>query len=347
MGIRLTHIAKYLIVSALMVSTANAANITGAGATFPYPIYAKWADAYRKETGIGLNYQSIGSGGGIKQIRARTVDFGASDAPLKPDELARDGLMQFPAIIGGVVPIVNIKGVAPGQLRLSGKVLADIFLGKIKRWNDEAIAGLNPGLSLPSKKITVVRRADGSGTTFLFTDYLSQMSKEWTKTVGHGKAVAWPSGVGGKGNEGVAAYVQRIKGSIGYVEFAYAKKNKMGHVLLQNRAGKYVAPSAATFSAAAANANWTKAPGFYLVLTNQPGEGTWPITGASFIIVYKQPEKPERVKEALKFYSWAFKKGGPMADKLDYVAMPASVVKTIEKAWAESIKDKKGAPIWN
>ncbi len=356
MGIRPTHIAKFLIasvligtvliVTAFMVSTAHAANITGAGATFPYPIYAKWADAYRKATGIRLNYQSIGSGGGIKQIRAKTVDFGASDAPLKPSELDKDGMLQFPAIIGGVVPIVNVKGIAPGQIRLNGKVLSDIFLGKIKRWNDPAIAELNPGLSLPSRKITVVRRADGSGTTFLFTDYLARMSKDWANNVGVGKAVAWPTGVGGKGNEGVAAYVQRIKGAIGFVEFAYAKTNKMSHVLLQNRAGKFVAPSSETFAAAAANANWKKAPGFYLVLTDQPGASSWPITGASFIIVYKQPDDPARVLEVLSFYSWAFKSGAKMADELGYVAMPASVVATIEKAWARDLTDKSGAPIW-
>ncbi len=356
MGIRPTHIAKFLIatvligtgliVTAFMVSTAHAANITGAGATFPYPIYAKWADAYRKATGIRLNYQSIGSGGGIKQIRAKTVDFGASDAPLKPSELDKDGMLQFPAIIGGVVPIVNVKGIAPGQIRLNGKVLSDIFLGKIKRWNDPAIAELNPGLSLPSRKITVVRRADGSGTTFLFTDYLARMSKDWANNVGVGKAVAWPTGVGGKGNEGVAAYVQRIKGAIGFVEFAYAKTNKMSHVLLQNRAGKFVAPSSETFAAAAANASWKKAPGFYLVLTDQPGASSWPITGASFIIVYKQPDDPARVLEVLSFYSWAFKSGAKMADELGYVAMPASVVATIEKAWARNLTDKSGAPIW-
>lgn len=356
MGIRPTHNAKILIatvligtvliVTAFMVSTAHAANITGAGATFPYPIYAKWADAYRKATGIRLNYQSIGSGGGIKQIRAKTVDFGASDAPLKPSELDKDGMLQFPAIIGGVVPIVNVKGIAPGQIRLNGKVLSDIFLGKIKRWNDPAIAELNPGLSLPSRKITVVRRADGSGTTFLFTDYLARMSKDWANNVGVGKAVAWPTGVGGKGNEGVAAYVQRIKGAIGFVEFAYAKTNKMSHVLLQNRAGKFVAPSSETFAAAAANASWKKAPGFYLVLTDQPGASSWPITGASFIIVYKQPDDPARVLEVLSFYSWAFKSGAKMADELGYVAMPASVVATIEKAWARNLTDKSGAPIW-
>lgn len=346
MGFRFAYIVYALVAAAFMVPTAYAANVTGAGATFPYPIYAKWAAAYKKETGIGLNYQSIGSGGGIKQIRAKTVDFGASDAPLTPGELDKGGMMQFPAIIGGVVPIVNIKGVAPGQLRLTGKVLADIFLGKIKSWNEPAIAELNPGLSLPSKRITVVRRADGSGTTFLFTNFLSHMSDEWKKKVGVGKAVAWPTGVGGKGNEGVAAYVQRIKGAIGFVEYAYAKKNKMGYVMLQNRAGKFVAPNSEAFAAAAANANWKKAPGFYLVLTDQPGVKSWPITGASFVIVYKQPDNPARLLEALKFYSWAFKSGAKMADDLDYVAMPGSVVATIKKAWARDIKDKSGASIW-
>lgn len=346
MGIRLPGIIRALLVAAPLVSAAHAANITGAGATFPYPIYAKWADAYKKETGIGLNYQSIGSGGGIKQIRAKTVDFGASDAPLEPAELDKDGMLQFPAIIGGVVPIVNLKGVAPGQLRLNGKVLADIYLGKIKSWNDPAIAALNTGLNLPSRKITVVRRADGSGTTFLFTDYLSQVSLDWKKQVGLGKAVAWPTGVGGKGNEGVAAYVQRIKGAIGYVEYAYAKKNKMGYVMMQNRTGKFVAPTSESFSAAAANADWNKAAGFYLILTNQPGDTSWPITGASFIIIYKQPENPDRVLAALEFYSWAFKKGGRMADELDYVAMPDEVIATIEKTWAKSIKDKSGSAIW-
>ena len=348
MDSRLARIAKaFAAMAAFAFSSAHAADITGAGATFPYPIYAKWADAYKKETGIGLNYQSIGSGGGIKQIRAKTVDFGASDAPLKPEELDQDGMLQFPAIIGGVVPIINVEGVAPGQLKLSGPLLADIFLGKVTTWNDGAIAALNSGLKLPDQKITVVRRADGSGTTFLFTDYLAQVSKPWAKQVGLGKAVAWPTGVGGKGNEGVAAYVQRIKGAIGYVEYAYAKKNKMTYALMQNRSGNFVAPSAEAFAAAAANARWEKAPGFYLILTDQPGNDSWPITGASFIILYKQPDNPARVKEALKFYAWAFKNGDQMADELDYVAIPDSVVAKIEQAWAQNIKDKSGAPVWN
>ena len=348
MDIRIVHFVRTLAAAAAFLTvSAHAADITGAGATFPYPIYAKWADAYKKETGIGLNYQSIGSGGGIKQIKAKTVDFGASDAPLTPEELDKDGLMQFPAIIGGVVPVLNVEGLAPGQLRLSGKVLAEIFLGKITSWNDAAIAGLNPGLKLPARKITVVRRADGSGTTFLFTDYLSRVSKEWSKQVGTGKAVAWPTGVGGKGNEGVAAYVQRIKGSIGYVEYAYAKENKMTYAMMQNRDGAFVAPSAEAFASAAANADWENARGFYLILTDQPGADSWPITGASFIIVYKQPDQPARVKGALKFYSWAFKNGGKMAEELDYVAIPQTVVAIIEKAWSHNIKDKSGAAVWN
>jgi len=339
-------LAAISIAAGCFAGAASAADITGAGATFPYPIYAKWAAAYKAETGIGLNYQSIGSGGGVKQIKAKTVDFGASDAPLKPAELNEFGMMQFPAIMGGVVPVVNIEGLAPGALKLDGKTLANIFLGKITSWNDAAIAALNPSLSLPAQKITVVRRADGSGTTFLFTDYLSQVSKQWAKEVGLGKAVAWPTGVGGKGNEGVAAYVQRIKGAIGYVEYAYAKKNGLPYAQLKNAAGKFVSPSAEAFAAAAANADWEGSEGYYVILTDQPGAGSWPITGASFIIVYKQPEDPARVKEALKFYSWAFKNGKGMADELSYVAMPDNVVKSIEAAWSAQIKDKSGKSVW-
>jgi len=344
---------NYLVRTLLLLAAGaapllgNAADITGAGATFPYPIYAKWADAYKTQTGIGMNYQSIGSGGGIKQIKAKTVDFGASDMPLTPEELNKEGLLQFPAIVGGVVPVINLDGVAPGQLRLTGRVLADIFLGNIKNWNDPALAALNPDLKLPASPITVVRRADGSGTTFVFTDYLSQVSNEWKSRVGEGTSVSWPVGVGGKGNEGVAAYVQRIKGSIGYVEYAYAKKNKMGHTQMQNRAGQVVQPDDETFAAAAANARWDKAPGFYELLTDQPGAKSWPMTGASFILLHKVPSDPAKTGQVLAFFDWAFKNGGAMASELDYVAMPASVVKLIEDAWRTQIKSASGDLVWN
>ena len=331
---------------ATMTLSTLAADITGAGATFPYPIYAKWADAYKKETGTGMNYQSIGSGGGIKQIKAKTVDFGASDMPLKSEELDADGLMQFPAIIGGNVVVINLDGVTPGQMKLTGPVVADIFLGKVKVWNDPAIAGLNPGLKLPADPITVVRRADGSGTTFIFTDYLSKISPDWKSKVGAGTAVAWPEGVGGKGNEGVAAYVQRIKGSIGYVEFAYAKKNKMSHTQIQNKAGTFVQPDDLTFAAAAANGDWSKAPGFFLVLTDQPGKDSWPMTGASFIIMYKNPSDPAKAADVLKFFDWALKKGGKMAEELEYVPMPAPVVKLIQESWKQNIKTANNQSVW-
>ncbi len=337
----------FLLAASGAWAVGHAADITGAGATFPYPIYAKWADAYKTQTGVGMNYQSIGSGGGIKQIKAKTVDFGASDMPLTPDELNKEGLMQFPAIVGGVVPVVNLEGVAPGQLRLTGRVLADIFLGNIKNWNDPALAALNPDVKLPASAITVVRRADGSGTTFVFTDYLSQVSNEWKSRVGEGTSVSWPVGVGGKGNEGVAAYVQRIKGSIGYVEYAYAKKNKMGHTQMQNRAGQVVQPDDETFAAAAANARWDKAPGFYELLTDQPGAKSWPMTGASFILLHKVPADPAKTGTVLAFFDWAFKNGGAMASELDYVAMPASVVKLIEDAWRTQIKSASGEVVWN
>ena len=331
---------------ATMTLSTLAADITGAGATFPYPIYAKWADAYKKETGTGMNYQSIGSGGGIKQIKAKTVDFGASDMPLKSEELDADGLMQFPAIIGGNVVVINLDGVTPGQMKLTGPVVADIFLGKVKVWNDPAIAGLNPGLKLPADPITVVRRADGSGTTFIFTDYLSKISPDWKSRVGAGTAVAWPEGVGGKGNEGVAAYVQRIKGSIGYVEFAYAKKNKMSHTQIQNKAGTFVQPDDLTFAAAAANGDWSKAPGFFLVLTDQPGKDSWPMTGASFIIMYKNPSDPAKAADVLKFFDWALKKGGKMAEELEYVPIPAPVVKLIQESWKQNIKTANNQSVW-
>jgi phosphate transport system substrate-binding protein len=322
-----------------------AATINGAGATFPYPVYGQWAWLYNKETGVKLNYQSIGSGGGIKQIQAKTVDFGASDAPLKAEELNKTGLLQFPMIMGGVVPVVNLPGIADGKLKLSGTILADIFLGKINKWNDAAIVKENPGLALPDTAITVVYRADGSGTTWIFTNYLSKVSKVWQDSIGNAKAVKWPAGVGGKGNEGVAAYVQRIKGSIGYVEYAYALQNKLTYSLLQNRAGKYVAPTSATFQAAAANADWAKAEGFYLVLTDQPGDESWPITGASFILVYKEQASAATAKEVLSFFDWCYRKGGSTAEKLDYVPMPEKVVSLVEKVWAEQIK-AEGKPVW-
>jgi phosphate transport system substrate-binding protein len=332
--------------TALAFSSAVAADITGAGATFPYPIYAKWAESYKKATGTGLNYQSIGSGGGIKQIKAKTVDFGASDMPLKPQELDKEGLMQFPAIMGGVVPVVNLNGIGPGQLKLTGPVLADIYLGKITKWNAPEIAALNPGLKLPADDITVVHRADGSGTSFLFTDYLSKVSPDFKAKVGAGTSVKWPTGVGGKGNEGVAANVQRIKNSIGYVEYAYAKRNKMGHTQLKNAEGQFVQPDDETFKAAAAGADWSKTPGFGVVLTEQPGKSSWPITGASFILMHRTQADANKGKEVLKFFDWAYKNGGPMATELDYVAIPAPVVKQVEDAWKAQVKDASGKPIW-
>ncbi|ALK96668.1 phosphate ABC transporter substrate-binding protein [Massilia sp. WF1] len=333
--------------SATFASTAVlAADITGAGATFPYPIYAKWAEMYKKATGNGLNYQSVGSGAGIKQIKARTVDFGASDMPLPADELNKSGLFQFPAIMGGVVTVVNLDGIAPGQLKLTGPVVADIYLGKITKWNDQAIAALNPGVKLPAEDITVVHRADGSGTSFLFTDYLSKSSPAFKSKIGAGTAVKWATGVGGKGNDGVAANVQRIKGAIGYVEWAYAKKNKMGHTQLKNHDGAFVQPDDDAFKAAAANADWAKAPGMAVVLTDQPGKAAWPITGASYILVYKAQLDAAKGKEVLKFFDYAFKNGGAAAADLDYVPMPASVTKLVEDAWKANLKDASGKAIW-
>jgi phosphate transport system substrate-binding protein len=324
---------------------AAAMDISGAGATFPYPVYAKWAEAYRAKTGVAMNYQSIGSGGGIKQIEAKTVDFGASDKPLEPKELDANGLLQFPMVIGGDVPVVNIKGIGAGQVKLTGPVLADVYLGKIKKWNDPAIRALNAGLKLPDEAISVVHRSDGSGTTFIFTHYLSQVSPEWKQKVGEDASVAWPTGVGGKGNEGVASYASRINGAIGYVEYAYALQNKLAYVLMQNPAGKYVKPSAEAFQAAAASADWAKAPGFYLLLTNQPGAQSWPITGATFILLYKNPPKPEATREVLRFFDWAYHNGGQLASQLDYVPMPENVVKLVEDTWKAQIK-AGGAPVW-
>jgi phosphate transport system substrate-binding protein len=332
--------------AAMAFSSAVAADVTGAGATFPYPIYAKWAEAYKKATGVGLNYQSIGSGGGIKQIKAKTVDFGAPDMPLKAEELEADGLVQFPMVMGGVVPVINLEGVTPGQLKLTGSLLADIYLGKIAKWNAPEIASLNAGVKLPAEDITVVHRADSSGTSFLFTDFLSKSSPEFKSTVGAGTAVKWPVGVGGKGNEGVAANVQRIKNSIGYVEYAYAKKNNMQHTQLKNRDGQFVQPDDETFKAAAAGADWNKAPGFALVLTDQAGKNSWPITGASFILMHKAQADANKGKEVLKFFDWAYKNGGAMATELDYVAMPAPVAKLVQDAWKLQLKDSSGKTVW-
>jgi phosphate transport system substrate-binding protein len=343
---RFSFLRQVLISAALAASPlAMAAEMTGAGATFPAPVYAKWAEAYQKATNNRVNYQSIGSSGGIRQIRAKTVDFGASDAPLTPDELAKDGLVQFPTVIGGVVPVINVPGVKPGQLRLNGQVLGDIYLGKITKWNDKAITDLNPGLQLPGNDIGVVRRADGSGTTFIFTNYLSKVNAEWKQKVGEGQAVQWPVGLGGKGNEGVAAFVQRLPGSIGYVEYAYAKQNKLAHTLMQNSAGNFVAPDDSAFKAAAAGAEWTKS-GFYEILTNMPGKESWPITGATFILVFKSPEKPQQVAEVLKFFDWAYANGDKLAAELDYVPLPDTVVKQVQAAWANTIKDSGGKALW-
>lgn len=338
--------ATVLAVAGSMSAVVFAADITGAGATFPYPIYAKWADAYKTKTGVGLNYQAIGSGGGIKQITAKTVDFGASDMPLTLEEQNKAGLTQFPAIVGGVVPVTNLEGIVGGQLRLSGEVLADIYLGKIKNWSDKAIVALNPGVKVPDQNIVVVRRSDGSGTSFIFTNYLSKVSEEWKTKVGAGTAVNWPEGVGGKGNEGVASYVQRIKGAIGYVEFAYAKKAKMDYIAMKNKDGQFVQPDDATFQAAAAYADWSKAPGFYEILTNEPGKTSWPITSASFILMQKVQDKPENALAVLKFYDWALKNGGASARELDYVPLPTALIKQIQDSWTTNIKDAAGKPIW-
>ena len=334
------------LLAAVSVAPATAADISGAGATFPYPIYAKWADAYKKATSNGLNYQSIGSGGGIKQIKARTVTFGASDMPLKADELAKDGLVQFPTVMGGVVPVVNLEGIAPGQLVLDGPTLAKIFLCEVKTLDDAAIKKLNPQAKLPSDAIAIVHRSDGSGTTFIFTDYLSKVSPEWKSNVGANTAVEWPAGIGAKGNEGVANNVAQTKGAIGYVEYAYAKQNKLTVTKVVNRDGKVVSPDAAAFQAAAASADWVGTPGFSVILTDEPGAQSWPIAGATFILVPKQPPDAEAAAEALKFFAWAYANGNQMAEALDYVPMPANVVGAIKKMWTTDIKDSAGKPIF-
>jgi phosphate transport system substrate-binding protein len=326
-------------------ASAGAAEISGAGATFPYPLYAKWAEAYKAKTGISMNYQSIGSGGGIKQVTAKTVDFGASDMPLKPEQLSKDGLVQWPQIIGGVVPVVNLKGVASGQLKLDGKTLAGLYLGQITKWNDPAIAQLNPGVSLPDKAVATVHRSDGSGTNFIFTHYLSSIDPEFKDKIGANTSVEFPSGLGGKGNEGVAALTGRTDGAIGYVEYAYALQNKMTVAQLKNRDGAFVSPDSETFQAAAANADWSKAAGFYLLLIDLPGKDSWPITGASFILMRKQPAKPDRAKEVLRFFDWAFRDGGQLAKQLDYVPMPQTVVNAVEESWKQ-IVGPDGKPVW-
>ena len=327
---------------AVLPVLAFAQDVTGAGASFPAPLYSKWAADYNRATGIKINYQSVGSGAGLRQIDAKTVDFGASDAPLKDDELAKKGLVQFPTVIGGVVPVVNIKGIAPGQLKLSGQVLGDIYLGKITKWTDPAIKALNPTLPLPDVAISPVRRADGSGTSFIFTNYLSKVNPEWKTKVGEGTAVNWPVGAGGKGNEGVAAFVGRLPNSIGYVEYAYIKQNKMTFAQMRNAAGTFVSPDDAAFKAAAAGADWAKS--FYQILTEQPGKDAWPITGATFILMHKVQDKPAQASSSLKFFDWAYKNGDKTADDLDYVPMPANVKVIIEKAWAD-IKDASGKSV--
>ena len=334
-------------VTALVFAGASqaAATITGAGATFPYPIYAKWAEAYKAQSGASMNYQSIGSGGGIKQITARTVNFGASDMPLTPEKLEKDGLMQFPTVIGGVVPVINVAGIADGTLKLDGETLANIYLGKITRWDDPALVAMNKDIRLPAENITVVHRSDGSGTTFIFTNYLSKASPEWKSAVGEGTAVSWKAGTGGKGNEGVASYVQRIKGSIGYVEYAYALQNRMNPVQMKNRDGQFVMPGEVSFKAAAANAQWDKAPGFYEILTDEPGKESWPISGATFILMHKMQEDAATAREVLKFFDWAYTNGSKLASDLDYVPLPENVQNLIRKAWKNQIRDTSGSSL--
>lgn len=344
MNISFNRAAMVLAVTSSLglAGAASAQEITGAGATFPAPIYSKWAADYHKATGVKVNYQSIGSGGGIKQIDSKTVDFGASDMPLTDEVLKTKGQMQFPTVMGGVVPVLNVKGIEPGQLKLTGQVLGDIYLGKISRWNDPALKALNPTVTLPDAAIAQVRRADGSGTTFLFTNYLSKVNAEWKSKVGEGTAVNWPVGAGGKGNEGVAAFVSRLPNSLGYVEYSYVKQNKLTYAIMQNAAGNFVKPEDDAFKAAAAGADWAKS--FYQVLTNQPGKQAWPITGATFILMHTKQDKPANASETLKFFSWAYKNGDKVAADLDYVPMPKAVIAAIEKSWGE-IKDTSGKPV--
>ncbi|WP_460709294.1 phosphate ABC transporter substrate-binding protein PstS [Lysobacter terrae] len=327
-----------LALATTFAANAFAADVTGAGASFVYPIMSKWSAEYAKTTGKKVNYQSIGSGGGIAQIKAATVDFGSSDAPMKPDELAKFGLAQFPSVIGGVVPVINVPGVASGAMKLDGETLANIFLGKITKWNDPAIVALNSGVQLPDAKITVVHRSDGSGTTFNFVNFLSKVSPEWKSSVGEGTAVKWPTGIGGKGNEGVAAYVKQIKGGIGYVELSYALQNKMAYSRMKNAAGNFVLPSDESFAAAAANADWANAKDFYLVMTNAPGEKSWPITATNFILMYKQPKNATGAKNAKDFFTWAYANGDAQAKALDYVPLPDALVQQIQAYWAQNMK---------
>jgi len=342
MSFKMIRTAAAAMALSLVAGVALANDVTGAGATFPAPLYAKWASDYSNATKVKVNYQSVGSGAGIKQIKAKTVDFGASDMPLVDADLAKDGLIQFPTVIGGVVPVVNIKGIAPGQIKMTGELLGNIYLGKITRWNDAAIAALNPGVPLPDAPIAPVRRADGSGTTFIFTNYLSKVNAEWKSKVGEGTAVNWPTGAGGKGNEGVSAFVQRLPNSIGYVEYAYAKQNRMSHVLLKNAAGNFVAPDDATFKAAAAAADWNKS--FYQILTEQAGKDAWPLTGATFILMHKSQDKPAQATASLKFFDWAFVNGDTAAANLEYVPLPANVKDLVRKQWA-SVVDASGKPV--
>jgi phosphate transport system substrate-binding protein len=341
-----TAFAAAGFIAAAAYVPAQAANISGAGATFPYPIYAKWADAYKKVTGNGLNYQSIGSGGGIKQIKAKTVTFGASDAPLPGKDLDAIGLAQFPMVMGGIVPVVNIKGIKPGELTIDGGTLAKLFLGEIKMWDDPLLKKLNPQAKLPHEAIAVVHRSDGSGTTFNFTYYLEDVSADWKSKVGHSTSVQWPVGIGAKGNEGVANNVGQTNGSIGYVEYAYALQNKLTYTKMVNKAGKTVSPTSAAFQAAAANANWKSQPGYGVILANQPGDQSWPMTAATWILVYKAPSDPAATAEALKFFDWAYHNGGKMAESLDYVPMPANVVKDVEAYWKNDVKDSSGKPVY-
>jgi phosphate transport system substrate-binding protein len=335
-----------VLVSGISAAADDAAMISGAGATFPYPVYSKWADTYSKETHVKLNYQAIGSGGGIKQISEGTVDFGASDAPLKPEELDKAQLIQFPVVMGGVVPVINLAGIKAGELKLTPDVLADLFLGKIKKWNDPRLVASNAGLKLPDTAVTVVHRSDGSGTTWIFTNYLAKVSPDWSKAVGSDKSVAWPTGVGGKGNQGVASYVQRINGAIGYVESSYSVQNHIPHAKLKNRAGAFVDPTDDSVQAAAMGADWAHAKGFYVVLTDQPGAGAWPITGASFVLVHRQQKDGETGRAVLRFFDWGYRNGGAAAKELGYIPMPLSVVELVASTWRSELKDAAGRALW-